>query len=147
MTAIPPQRQQKLLLVDRQDARGAILIRPIGEVDLTTVPELWSSLKALLEDGQHVVVDLSAIQSMDATGLEALLDCGHLFFQRGQRFVLANPTRIAQGLVDIVCLDKIIPVFASTEAALDSFCGTNAYPTTGGQVGHRSHAVRWSANA
>jgi len=147
MTTIPPRQQQELLVVDRQEARGAMLIRPTGEVDVTTVPLLWSNLKALLEDGQHVVVDLSAIRSIDSTGFEALLDCGHLFFQRGQRFVLAKPTRIVQGLLDIVCLDKVIPVFASIEAALDSFCGASRYSTRGGQVRHRSHVVRWSANA
>jgi anti-sigma B factor antagonist len=122
-------QQQELLVVERREAQGAILIRPIGEVDFTSVPILWSNLKALLEDDQHVVVDLGAIQSMDATGFEALLDCGYLFSQRGQRFVLANPTRGIQGLRDIVSLDEVIPVFESIEAALDSFRGANAYPT------------------
>ena len=146
MTTIPPQPQQKLLVVDRQEARGVILIRPIGEVDLTTVPILWSNLKALLEDYQHVVVDLSAIQSIDSAGFEALLDCGHLFFQRGQRFVLAKPTRIVQGLLDFVCRDKVIAVFASIDAALDSFCGASRYPTKrdkGGQARYLSQPVRW----
>jgi anti-anti-sigma factor len=147
MTTIPPQQQEELLVIDRQETQGAILLRPTGEVDLTSVPVLWSNLKALLEDGQHVVVDLSAIQSMDATGFEALLDCGHLFFQRGQRFVLANPTRIVQGLLDIVGLDEVIPVFESIEAALDPFCGASRYSTEGSQTRHRARPVRWPANA
>ena len=128
MATIPPQQQQELLVVERREAQGAILIRPIGEVDFTSVPILWSNLKALLEDDQHVVVDLGAIQSMDVTGFEALLDCGSLFSQRGQRFVLANPARDIQGLREIVSLDKVIPVFESIEAALDSFRGAMHIP-------------------
>lgn len=48
-TTMPPSQQQKLLVADRQEAQAAILIRPTGEVDLTSVPILWSNLKALLE--------------------------------------------------------------------------------------------------
>lgn len=112
-----------VLVVERQEARGAILIRPTGEVDLTSVPILWSNLKALLEDGQDVVVDLSGVQSIDSTGFEALVDAGHLFFQRGQRFALATPTSVVQRLIDIGYPDEVIPVFASIEMALDSFRG------------------------
>ncbi len=112
-----------MLVVERQEARGAILIRPTGEVDLTSVPILWSNLKALLEDGQDVVVDLSGVQSIDSTGFEALVDAGHLFFQRGQRFALATPTSVVQRLIDIGYPDEVIPVFASSEMALDAFRG------------------------
>jgi anti-anti-sigma factor len=136
MTTPPPEQHGISLVVDRQEARGVILLRPTGAVDPTSVPILWSNLKALLEDDQNVVVDLSAIQGIDSTGIEALLDSGHLFFQRGQRFVLARPTSIVQRLIDVVCLDKVIPVFASIEAALDSFCVANAYPNKSGQAGH-----------
>ena len=135
MATIPPEQHRALLIVDRQEAQGAILIRPTGEVDLANVPMLWSNLKALLEDGQHIVVDLSAIQYIDSAGLKALRDSGHLFLQRGQRFVLAKPTSVVQRLIDIVRLEKVIPVFASIEAALDSFRVATASPT---QARHRS---------
>jgi hypothetical protein len=48
-TTMPPSQQQKLLAVERQEAQGAILIRPTGEVDLTSVLIFWSNVKALLE--------------------------------------------------------------------------------------------------
>jgi len=121
MATIPPPEHERVLIVDREEVQEAILIRPTGEVGLTSVPRLWSNLKALVEDGQNVVVDLSAIQSIDSAGVEALVDAGHLFLQRGQRFVLAKPTSVVQRLIDIVCLDKVIPIFASLEDALDSF--------------------------
>ena len=142
MITPPPEHHGISLVVDRQEAQGVILLRPTGEVDPANVPILWSNLKALLEDDQNVVVDLSAIQGIDSTGIEALLDSGHLLFQRGQRFALARLTSVVQRLIDVVCLDKVIPVFASIEAALDSFRVANAYPNKSGQASHRPGVIR-----
>lgn len=147
MATIPPQQQQELLVIDRQEAQGAILIRPTGEVDLSTVPMLWANLNALLEDGQDVIVDLNGIRYIDSSGLEALLDSCQVFRQRGQRFTLVRPASVIGRLIDIRSLDKAIPVFESIEAALDSFRGAHAYPTQSGQARHRAQPVRWSTNA
>ncbi len=38
----------------------AMLVRAVGEVDLATVPILWSNLKAMREDNLNVIVDLKA---------------------------------------------------------------------------------------
>jgi len=92
-----------------------MLVRAVGEVDLATVPILWSNLKAMLED------NLNGIQYIDSVGIQALLNAYRFFIRRGQRVVLAEPSPILHMLLlEISGLEKAIPVFASVAAALAS---------------------------
>jgi anti-anti-sigma factor len=100
----------------------AMLVRAMGEVDLATVPMLWSNLKAMLEDDLNVVVDLNGIEYVDACGIQAFLDIHRLFIQCGQRFVVAQPTHLFSTLLrEIAGFENAIPLFTSVAAALASF--------------------------
>jgi anti-anti-sigma factor len=100
----------------------AMLVRTIGEVDLATIPTLWSNLKAMVEDDLNVVVDLNGIQDIDSAGIHALLDAHQLFVRCGQRLVLAEPSPIFRMLLGkIAGLEHTIPVYTSVAAALVSF--------------------------
>ena len=100
----------------------AMLVRAVGEVDFATVPMLWSNLKAMLEDNLNVVVDLSRIQYIDASGIQALRDVYRLFTQCGQRLVLAEPAPLFSTLLrEVAGLENAIPLFTSVAAALASF--------------------------
>ena len=100
----------------------AMVVRAIGEVDLATIPMLWSNLKTLLEDHLNVVVDLTGIEYIDSAGMHALLDAHRLFTQCGQQLALAEPSRIFRMLLrEIVGFERPIPLFVSVAAALVSF--------------------------
>jgi anti-anti-sigma factor len=100
----------------------AMLVRAVGEVDLATIPVLWSNLKAMVDDNLNVVVDLNGIQYIDAAGMQALLDANQLFIRCGQRLALAEPSPIFRMLLrEIAGLEETIPVFTSVAAALASF--------------------------
>jgi anti-sigma B factor antagonist len=52
---------------------GTTHIRPAGELDMSSVPQLESSLRAALEGGaRRLVVDLRGLDFMDSTGLTLL---------------------------------------------------------------------------
>ena len=99
----------------------AMVVRPVGEVNLATVPLLWSNLRAMREDNLNVIVDLKAILGIDAAGMQALLDAHQLFIQRGQRLVLAEPSPMVRTLLEVAGLETAMPIFASVAAALASF--------------------------
>ncbi len=100
----------------------AMLVRAVGEVDLATIPTLWSSLTAIREDHLNVIVDLNGIQFIDSAGIQALLDAHRLFIQRGQRLVLAEPSPIFRMLLrEIAGLEQAVPVFTTVAAARASF--------------------------
>jgi anti-sigma B factor antagonist len=53
---------------------GTALLRPAGELDLSSVPQLEASLKAALEAGaRSLVVDLRGLEFVDSTGLTLLM--------------------------------------------------------------------------
>jgi anti-anti-sigma factor len=73
------------------------------------------------EDNLNVVVDLKAILGIDSAGMHALLDAYQLFIQCGQRLVLAEPSPMVRTLLEVAGLEKVVPIFASVAAALESF--------------------------
>jgi anti-anti-sigma factor len=102
----------------------AMLVRPAGEVNVATVPLLWSNLRAMREDNLNVIVDLKAILGIDSAGMQALLDAHQLFIQCGQRLVLAEPSPMVRTLLEVARLEQAMPVFASVAEALASFCSS-----------------------
>jgi anti-sigma B factor antagonist len=51
-------------------------VRPVGELDLATVPVLSDQVAELRQAGcQHLVFDLSELEFMDSSGLRFLLEC------------------------------------------------------------------------
>jgi anti-sigma B factor antagonist len=108
-------------LTCRTEDRGeAVVLHPSGEVDLATVSNLWAMMKSAGEDGRHVIVTLNEITYIDSTGIKALLDVHRLLRQRSQRLVLADPTSMVRKVIEITALEKVIPVYASLEEAMQS---------------------------
>jgi anti-anti-sigma factor len=120
MSDLHTTRSTERLTCATETAPEAMVLRPAGEIFLQTVPMLWSDLYAMLEDNCNVVVDLSRIQSIDSSGLQALLDVHQLFIQRGQRFVLAEPSAACRKVFGTGA-DTSMHTFESVEAALRSF--------------------------
>lgn len=50
-----------------------VRVRLTGELDLATAPELKAILSQQLEAGNHVVLDLSVLEFIDSSGLQAIL--------------------------------------------------------------------------
>ena len=45
---------------------------PVGELDMSTTPELEAAMAGAVKDGRNLVVDLSGLEFMDSTGLTLL---------------------------------------------------------------------------
>jgi anti-anti-sigma factor len=51
-------------------------VRPIGELDLATVPILSARVAEVLKAGcRHLIFDLGELEFIDSTGLRFLLEC------------------------------------------------------------------------
>jgi anti-sigma B factor antagonist len=55
-----------------RDGDGEVRVAPSGELDMSTVPELDSSLTEVCESGRRLIVDLRGLEFMDSTGLSLL---------------------------------------------------------------------------
>jgi anti-sigma B factor antagonist len=107
------------LLCKRQDHEGAVCLILIGELDLASVSTLQAQLKAVAQTDDQVIVDMNGLRYIDSTGAKALLEAHRLLARTGRQIVLADVQTMARRIIDVMGLDKAIPIFPTVEAALE----------------------------
>jgi anti-sigma B factor antagonist len=93
-----------------------------GEIDISTTPVLNAYLLNAAyttsgKGGIDLVVDLSAVTFMDASGLTVLLRADHRARRAGGRLRLAAPTARIARLLAITHLDLYFDLYPTSEAA------------------------------
>lgn len=106
-----------LLECEVDEAPFANIVRPSGEVDLSTVSVLRHALATAVALGRHVVVDLSQVTFIDSTGFRELLIHRRMCREDDRLMVLVNPRPRVQNVIDTLNFYQMIPVFRSIEVA------------------------------
>ena len=104
--------------VGDDNADGAYVICPRGEIHVTTAPQFSERLTSAIERGERaIVVDMSDVEFIDSTGLTVLLNGLRLMGQNHGRLALVctNPTVLR--LFQITSLEKTFDIFASRPEA------------------------------
>jgi anti-sigma B factor antagonist len=105
-----------------QASEGAVTIRVIGELDLSTQERLREPLLQAAEANNSVVVDLSECEFIDSSGIRALLVGREAISGNGGgHLVVAGPQPQVQRVLEMTGLGEAIPVHESVEKALESF--------------------------
>ncbi len=103
---------------------GADIVVVRGEIHLSTATRFWERLNAIIEGGKtRLVLDLSAVEFIDSTGLSVLLNGLRLVNQRdgSMALVCTNPTVLR--LFQITSLDSTFDIFGDRPAALAHVTG------------------------
>jgi anti-sigma B factor antagonist len=109
------------LTCTQQHHDGAVCLSISGELDLASLPLFRARLRSGAEATDNLVLDLRALQSIDSTGIHALLDAYQMFSLSGRRMALvAVPPRV-QRVLTVFGVDEILPVFSTVDAALADF--------------------------
>ena len=118
-----PRRSVTVHLVDsfglqRSERDGCAVVAVEGEVDLATAPRLREALAAVVAEGHlRVVVDLSATEFLDSTGLGALVTgLKRVRARGGDMKVVCTSPRVCK-VFEITSIDKVVPVCASLDEA------------------------------
>jgi anti-anti-sigma factor len=81
-----------------------------GEIDIATVPAIHDHLKAVIYDGQgQLVIDMSAVSFIDASGLGMLVAAAKALQQAGGGLSLRSPSWQVQRLLDVLNLNGVLP--------------------------------------
>ena len=83
----------------------------LGELDLATAAAMTSALERAAADGPaDVVVDLSGLVFVDATGLSALLRGAEAVRGSGGTLCLTAPPRLLRRMLALLDLERELPV-------------------------------------
>lgn len=109
-----------------------------GKVDLVTAPALTDTLtEAVHDDRSHLVIDLSATELLDSTGLQAVFEALDRYDIDGHVAVVVNSNSEAITPLDITVLDEFLDRHDDLTGALQA-CAS-ASTSTGGR--HRAKVM------
>ncbi|HWC27142.1 MAG TPA: STAS domain-containing protein [Solirubrobacteraceae bacterium] len=106
-------------LAEESASAGAHIIRVSGEIHVTTAPEFAQHLSAAIDSGKRdIVLDMTAVEFIDSTGLSVLLNGLRLVTQMHGRLALVctNPTVLR--LFQITNLDETFDIFDDRAKAI-----------------------------
>jgi anti-anti-sigma factor len=87
---------------------GRIVVALSGEHDLSTVGVIDATLTEATATGLDVVVDLGAVEFMDASTVRVLVDGGARVAERGRRLSLRAAHGLPRRLLDICGLNAMV---------------------------------------
>ncbi|HET8976803.1 MAG TPA: STAS domain-containing protein [Solirubrobacteraceae bacterium] len=106
---LPPRELASVRVEDRD---GIAVASVSGEVDVSNVDEVARALTGLSNLHLGLVVDLSAVEYLDSTGISLLHDLAQRFRQRGQVLaVISPPGSPPRRMLELTALDVQAAVF------------------------------------
>lgn len=102
--------------VDAQSKRR--VVRMEGSCDLATAPRLRQTLQPFVPpEVEEVVLDVSALEFIDSTGLGVVLGAMRRLREGGGTLRIAGAHGIVRRVLEITDLDKVIPLMDPAAAA------------------------------
>ncbi|MGI9123873.1 MAG: STAS domain-containing protein [Mycobacterium sp.] len=99
---------------------GAVVIRTEGRLNMTAAPGLREQLHSLVQTGNtRVVVDLAAVDSIDSSGLGALISGLKLARQSGGDLRITAPNEQVMAVLDLTNLNRVLKASESADRAFD----------------------------
>src|SRR5438094_6119989 len=86
---------------------GAGGFRLEGELDLSTAPRLGDRLRDVVAAGGPILVDLSALEFMDSTGIQVLIEAARAIEARGWCLYVHVDGGMVASVLELVGLDSI----------------------------------------
>ncbi|GGZ37049.1 STAS domain-containing protein [Streptomyces poonensis] len=103
---------------------GPVVLRVAGELDHCTAPGLTRAVDGLpFGPDTPVVLDLSALDHCDSTGLTVIITAYHRVEAVGSSFSVAGLNSALERILRVVGLDQIFTLYASAEEDVDALNG------------------------
>ena len=96
--------------MDVATADGTARVRLAGDLDLSTVPALWTRVEALRGDGSaRIVLDLAELDFIDSTGLRLILELHGEAARDGFTLALVPGGDAVQRVFDVTGTAAVLP--------------------------------------
>lgn len=112
--------------METQQRPNAVVVFVWGAVDMIDVPIFRDELeKYAAEANLTVVVEFTGLEFIGGAGLDAIVSAYDLGKKHNTRIVMAGDNALVRRILEITRLDKIIPIFADVESALENAGNSN----------------------
>ncbi len=101
-----------------EEKDGYAVVRLTGEVDLSRSPEARKTILGCLQKKRPLLVDLSAVEYIDSSGVASLVEGYQLSRTQELDFGLIGVSDAAMNVLRLARLDKVFPIYASLEDRL-----------------------------
>ena len=110
--------QTRLSLTSRTDRGGYVVAALSGELGIASAPALREQLLSLLRAASHLIIDLSAVEHADASGLAVLVGSGRRARLLGGSLRLAAPSPEVARVLSATGLNQHLDIFPTVRAAV-----------------------------
>lgn len=86
-----------------------------GDVDLQYSPLAREQILKYLNDGRHVMVDLSAVNYIDSSGVASLVEGYQVAKTKSLQFGLLGVSESALQVLQLARLDRVFPIYPSID--------------------------------
>ncbi|MFD6095169.1 STAS domain-containing protein [Nocardiopsis flavescens] len=108
---------------DRFICDGATVVALGGELDIATAETAYAAITAAAAQG-CVVVDLSAVEFIDASGVNAFINAMRTTARERHHLALACPPRQLSRILDVLDLRTLLPTHDDLASAVAAHAGS-----------------------
>ena len=102
-----------------QTVGDAIIIAPVGEIDLSCAPALRKQITAAQSQRpQRLIIDLGEVPYMDSSGVATLVEAMQNARRSGSKLVLCCLQAKVRSIFEIARLDTVFTIVASTDEGM-----------------------------
>ena len=99
---------------------GVVIVAPQGRLNMVVAPDLRTQLHALVERGNsRLVVDLAGVESLDSSGLGALISGLKAARQAGGDLRIAAVREQVTAVLELTNLNRVLRAYDSADSAFD----------------------------
>ncbi|WP_313675104.1 STAS domain-containing protein [Mycolicibacterium sp.] len=104
----------------RNTDSGVVVLRPEGRLNMVAAPDLREQLHSIIRSGKNrVVVDLSGVDTIDSSGLGALISGLKAARQSGGDLRIAAAGEQATAVLELTNLNRVLKSYVSADEAFD----------------------------
>ena len=107
-----------LSLPSRADRGGYVIAALSGKLGIASAPVLREQLLSLLRAASHLIIDLSAVEHADASGLAVLVGSGRRAGLLGGSLRLAAPSLEVARVLSATGMNQHLEIFPTVRAAI-----------------------------
>lgn len=94
---------------------GKKIINLSGDIDLSCSADIRDKLLAQLNDNNELIVDMSAVNYIDSSGVASLVEAYQTARKSDKNFALLSVSNAAMSVLQLARLDKVFPIFDNLE--------------------------------